>query len=548
MDSNQVIESILYVEDEHSAREELSEVLEDFCDTLYTAANGLEGLELFKKHHPKIVISDIKMPKLTGIEMAKQIYEIEPDAHVIFTTAFTDTEFLHEAISVHADNYILKPIDLDILVTELTKLIKNLNLKKDIEKTTQQIFTQKKELETILNTVVDGIAILNFQGQILYANPAYEKMLGYSLQELQKLNIQKSNFLKNYEEFQKVFSLVKEKNYIEHFTNECRTKNNHDIVVDMSLALMPDKERVLISTKDITKETQTKRKVQEYLEIIDKNVITVTTDLEGKIIYASTKFCEISEYSEDELIGKTFAVIRDPRQSIDLYEKLWENIQAGKIWQGKLRNLTKSKEYFWVDVKIYPTYDENSIRTGYTAIYKDLTTLQKLSEIAVKDALTDIYNRRYFNEFYPKYLQAAQRNNELVCFAMFDIDFFKQYNDTYGHQAGDEALIKVAKTIRAKLHRGTDYLFRLGGEEFAILFKATSKEHAQKFANELLLALSAQKIPHKNSSVSPYLSISMGLLCREATKILDESMLYKEVDDLLYQAKENGRNKAIFGD
>ncbi|MEJ2415217.1 MAG: response regulator, partial [Sulfurimonas sp.] len=133
MDSNQVIESILYVEDEHSAREELSEVLEDFCDTLYTAANGLEGLELFKKHHPKIVISDIKMPKLTGIEMAKQIYEIEPDAHVIFTTAFTDTEFLHEAISVHADNYILKPIDLDILVTELTKLIKNLNLKKDIE-------------------------------------------------------------------------------------------------------------------------------------------------------------------------------------------------------------------------------------------------------------------------------------------------------------------------------------------------------------------------------------------------------------------------------
>ncbi|MEJ2415219.1 MAG: PAS domain-containing protein [Sulfurimonas sp.] len=118
---------------------------------------------------------------------------------------------------------------------------------------------------------------------------------------------------------------------------------------------MPDKERVLISTKDITKETQTKRKVQEYLEIIDKNVITVTTDLKGKIIYASTKFCEISEYSEDELIGKTFAVIRDPRQSIDLYEKLWENIQAGKIWQGKLRNLTKSKEYFWVDVKIYPT-------------------------------------------------------------------------------------------------------------------------------------------------------------------------------------------------
>lgn len=548
MHSSQTIDSILYVEDEHSTRKELSEILEDFCDTLYTAANGLEGLELFKKHNPKIIISDIKMPKLTGIEMAKQIYAIEPDAHVIFTTAFTDTEFLHEAISVHAENYILKPIDLDVLITELTKLIKNINLKKDIEKTTQQIFTQKKELETILNTVVDGIAILNFQGQILYANPAYERMLGYSLQELQQLDIQKSNFLKNYEEFQKVFSLVKEKNYIEHFTNECRTKNNHDIVVDMSLALMPDKKRVLISTKDITKETQTKRKIQEYLEIIDNNVLTVTTDLEGNIIYASTKFCEISEYSEDELIGKNFATLKDSNQPQEVYEKLWKTIKADQIWQGNLSHKTKSGKYFWVNIKICPIYNEEGLKTGYMAIYEDCTALQKLSEVALKDALTEVYNRRYFNEIYPKYIQAAKRHNELVCFAMFDIDFFKQYNDTYGHQAGDEALIKVAKTIQTKLNRGTDYLFRLGGEEFGILFKATSKKQAKNFAKELLQALNAEQIPHEASSISPYLSISIGLLCREAQKITDESILYKEVDNLLYKAKDNGRDQVAFGE
>ena len=82
------IQSILYVEDEITVQEELSEFLKDYCDELYVASNGVEGLSLFKQHHPKIIVSDIKMPKMDGIELAQEIFKIDPECHIIFTTAF----------------------------------------------------------------------------------------------------------------------------------------------------------------------------------------------------------------------------------------------------------------------------------------------------------------------------------------------------------------------------------------------------------------------------------------------------------------------------
>lgn len=538
----QKTDSILYVEDEQNIQEELAEFLEQFCETLYLAKNGKEGFELFSKHSPNIIITDIKMPKMDGIAMAKKIFASDQKAHIIFTTAFSEPEYLQQAIEIHADGYVFKPIDLRLLEDKILKSIHLELLEKEILKKTEYELNQKREFETILSTILEGIAILDFNGNFLYANQAYKKILGYSLEELQTLTVKEITFSEKRVEFQHVFEKAINGKHIEHFQNRCRKKDEKKIIVDTSLLKLPDQDKILLATKDITSEVISKQKIQEYLELIDNNIITSTTDLKGKITYASKKFSEISGYTEKELLGKSHNIVRDPFTPKEIYKELWDTIKNNQVWKGELRNKKKDGNYYWVDIKIFPIYDDEGNKVGYTSIRQDITHLKKVEELAINDALTEVYNRHYFNEVFLKYIQSAQRKDELVCFAIFDIDFFKQYNDTYGHQEGDKALQQVAKTIKQKLQRGNDLLFRLGGEEFGILFQNSSKEHAIEYTNSFLQAVSDLKIEHKKNSASPYLSISIGLVCKKATQIANDKELYKEADDLLYDAKERGRN------
>jgi len=122
------------VEDEEAIRKELGSFLQRFCETLYVAVDGKDGLESFEKHNPDIVISDIKMPHMNGIDMAKAIKNIEPEKPVIFTTAHSESGYTLQAIDMQVDGYILKPIDLRKLKTKLEFIIKQLLLKEEFIK------------------------------------------------------------------------------------------------------------------------------------------------------------------------------------------------------------------------------------------------------------------------------------------------------------------------------------------------------------------------------------------------------------------------------
>jgi signal transduction histidine kinase len=124
--------SILYVEDQQNIREELAYVIENFCDQLYLGDDGVQGVELYKKHTPDIVVSDIKMPFMDGIEMSKKIKEFDPHARIIFTTAFGDTEYFQEAIDLQVEGYILKPIDLDLLESKILQVISQIHLEEEL--------------------------------------------------------------------------------------------------------------------------------------------------------------------------------------------------------------------------------------------------------------------------------------------------------------------------------------------------------------------------------------------------------------------------------
>jgi len=298
-----------------------------------------------------------------------------------------------------------------------------------------------------------------------------------------------------------------------------------------------------ITTKELHK---SKNKMKEYIKLVDQNIITSSTDLEGYITHVSDAFCQISGYTKQELIGQNHNIIRHPDMPTSTFQQMWAYLKKDKPWSGEVKNRKADGSYYWVKATIYPNFDANGNKIGYTGIRQDITNKKYIEELSITDGLTHIYNRRHFNDIFPKVINSSKRNDDLVAFIILDIDSFKQYNDTYGHQMGDDVLIKVAHTIKNTLKRADDYCFRLGGEEFAVVFKVDQFKQAVHFAHTIKDSIENLKIIHKHNSTGDYLTVSIGLVCKKAQKIINDDTIYKEADDLLYEAKNQGRNKVVY--
>ena len=402
---------------------------------------------------------------------------------------------------------------------------------------------QKKELETIFNTTKDGFAMVDLETNFLFFNDSYLEMTGFKAEELKTKSCAGLSISEDISKAQKVIAEVIEKGFVENFEKTCVVQGGKKVIVNMSLALMPDKQRILLSTRDVTEARANEAQFKEYIELVDKNIITSSTDLIGDITYVSDAFCNISGYTKEELMGKNHRIIRHPDLPNSFYKNMWDTVTADQIWEGEIKNRKKDGSHYWVKATIYPIYDIYGNKIGYTAIRQDITDKKIIEEISITDGLTNIYNRRYFNEMFPKLINGAKRHNELLCFLIMDIDHFKQYNDTYGHQMGDEVLISVAAMLKNSLHRADDYCFRLGGEEFGIIFKTDTKEKAFEFAQTIRKNIEDLKIEHKQSSTSKFVTASLGLVCNAANDIIDDDEIYSQADKMLYRSKESGRNK-----
>jgi diguanylate cyclase (GGDEF)-like protein len=171
-----------------------------------------------------------------------------------------------------------------------------------------------------------------------------------------------------------------------------------------------------------------------------------------------------------------------------------------------------------------------------------------LKALAYRDGLTGIPNRRRFEEWAAQELQRCDRLQAMVAGIMIDIDHFKLYNDHYGHQQGDECLIRVAQTLQeVALVHGDGMMARYGGEEFVGLFKVADAGRASQLANELVQRANAMGLPHAKSSTNPCVSISLGVCISEPAPGRTVHELIKQADAQLYQSKTTGRNRASVG-
>jgi diguanylate cyclase (GGDEF)-like protein len=170
--------------------------------------------------------------------------------------------------------------------------------------------------------------------------------------------------------------------------------------------------------------------------------------------------------------------------------------------------------------------------------------INELHKKSISDELTSLYNRRYYNETTPKLISLAKRQNLFVTFFILDIDYFKNYNDRYGHIQGDKALIEVANAIKNYIQRNDDFVFRLGGEEFAGIILSNNPENTLLRVNEICKIVENLKIEHSDSQVSKFLTVSVGMATISNQNDYSIDKLYKLADEALYSAKNGGRNRA----
>ena len=282
------------------------------------------------------------------------------------------------------------------------------------------------------------------------------------------------------------------------------------------------------------------KELQDYINLVNEHIIISSTDVNGIITDVNNAFCNISGYTKEELVGKTHQIIRHPDTPELFYKKMWDILLSGKDWKGEIKNIDKNGRNYWVQAIIKPVYKNNEI-IGFTSLRTNITDKKYIEHLSITDELTKLYNRRFFNTKIEDEINRAKRENNYFSLLILDIDYFKEYNDTYGHQEGDVALEKVSFILKKYTNRSSDFAFRLGGEEFGII-TTLDKIKVIEFANHLKNEIENLKIEHKSSIINNYLTISIGITSKKGTDISNSNILYKEADDELYKAKKNGRN------
>ena len=175
---------------------------------------------------------------------------------------------------------------------------------------------------------------------------------------------------------------------------------------------------------------------------------------------------------------------------------------------------------------------------------------KELELLSVVDPMTSLFNRRHYMSEAPKLWRQAARNRQMLLFVLLDVDKFKEYNDTQGHKAGDEALVRIAQVLQESCQRSNDIVLRMGGEEMAVLSLIKTEQEAIAIAERILMSVEMCAIPHPASSVLPILTVSLGMaifdgeFCHAPTET-NVDKLYALADAALYQAKSTGRNRAV---
>jgi len=276
------------------------------------------------------------------------------------------------------------------------------------------------------------------------------------------------------------------------------------------------------------------KELENYYKIMNEHLISANIDKSGDIIFASEAFADISGYSVTELTGSKFREFIRTTDNTEFYINMMDMLLEGKEWKGELKNLTKNGDVYYVWSKASPNYNHDGDYVGFSIIFTDITDKKRIELLSITDKLTNVFNRMKLDEVLAQEIDRSLRYSTALSIIMADIDFFKKVNDEFGHQVGDEVLIKISALISEKI-RKTDILGRWGGEEFLIVCPHTDLSGGVTLAETLRTEI-------ENLEIDPVGRKTCSFGVAQFNSDNTEESLVKRADDALYKAKET-RNK-----
>lgn len=284
-------------------------------------------------------------------------------------------------------------------------------------------------------------------------------------------------------------------------------------------------------------------------------------DLSGRLLMFSDAATKMFGYDREEGPGKTIMDFIVPEDHETARANMAKMVQEGHSGPNEYRAIRKDRSCFDIEVNSALIRDRQGNPFRMVLIARDIThrkkadqkiqDLVRLLEVerdlaqrnSLTDSLTGLLNRRFFDMALQTEFSRHKRTGSQLSLIMIDVDYFKKYNDYYGHLEGDDCLRQIARALKTAIERGTDLVTRYGGEEFAVILPDTDCQGALVLSERIARSVLALNLPHADSDISEGVTLSMGIASAADQVLADESELVELADQAMYRAKKNGRNR-----
>jgi two-component system, cell cycle response regulator len=445
----------------------------------------------------------------------------------------------------------------------------------------QQLGIALQKSETRYRNIFDNstaaMVLLENDMRISLVNASFEKLTSYSKSELyDKKRLSDIIYRDDLERIRRFHARRKRMGGTTPTEYECKLvdKLNNIKHVIIRFNITHWHERIMATIEDVTVQKKSRaallksgKKLRETFALLSQSekgyrnlfentgTATILVEKNMRISMVNTKFTELTGYEKNEIVGKK-------RLSEFIERKNLFRIRRFQIKQKKkglplpteyeCLMIDKSRHMKYVVMKTYsPPEQDISIVSFFDITQRKQAeaALQKAHEqlrlISTTDELTQVANRRQFNERLSIEWNRLKREGLPLSLIMCDVDCFKSYNDTYGHQHGDQCLRSIAEALKTTVKRSTDVVARYGGEEFAVIMPNTDIQGAMQLAETARIAIEELKIPNNASVVSSYVTLSLGVAALIPSHQLTSDAIIKNADNALYEAKRQGRNRCV---
>jgi diguanylate cyclase (GGDEF)-like protein/PAS domain S-box-containing protein len=466
---------------------------------------------------------------------------------------------------------------MDSFAAQVAISLHNLNLTQQMRnelatrrRTEEELRRSEEKYRTLFGNMMDGIYRSTREGRFVEVNAAMVRMFGYSSrEEMMAVDIKNELYFSPAERGSHILDTGREE--IEVY--RMRRKDGSEIWVEDRGHYVHDEQGNILYHEGVLRDVTARKRAEESSLLQSAaleaaaNAIAIT-DLDGTLQWVNHAWVELTGYSKEESIGRNANIVRSETHDPRFYREMWDTILAGRVWHGEMKNRRKDGVLYDEEQTITPVLDSTGKVTHFVAIKLDITKRKKTEamleavrlelekanldlktafeheqRLAHTDPLTGVSNRRHLFELAAHEFDVAKRYEQPLSVIVFDLDHFKNINDTFGHALGDRVLQEVTGTVRRQL-RDVDSIGRYGGEEFVIILPMTGAKQAWLLAERIRAVVNALRIATGGDPAAVTLSIGIAEMLHT---LQDKSMedVIRRADEAMYAAKQAGRNRTV---